>query len=215
MNSNTSAIHGLYAITDPALTPADTLLPACEAALKGGARLIQYRDKTADAATQLETARHLKGLCERYDAKLLINDSFELALQSGAHGVHLGQSDGSISHARQALGKAAIIGVTCHGKLALAHKAELEGADYVAFGRFFPSHTKPHAPGAELAILNTDLTVPKVAIGGINPDNAARVIGAGAHAIAVIHGLFAQSSLDAIENTARQLAQLFQSDINQ
>jgi thiamine-phosphate pyrophosphorylase len=198
-------LRGLYAITDPVLLEG-RLLPACEAALRGGARLLQYRDKLADPQQLRQRAASLRDLCRDHGALLLINDDPELAADIGAHGVHLGQSDGSLERARQLLGEQAVIGVTCHGRADLARDAVLAGANYVAFGRFYPSVTKPRAQAADRSVLATDLPVPKVAIGGITPDNAATLIDDGADAIAVIHSLF--SAVD-IEAQARAFNRLF------
>lgn len=199
-------IRGLYAITDPALIGGERLLPACEQALRGGARLLQYRDKDSDASTRFRNAQALRDLCLQYGALFIVNDEPILAKAVKADGVHIGQSDSGVRAARDLLGPGAIIGVSCHGDARLAQQMASEGASYVAFGRFFPSHTKPQAPGADSAVLATALTVPKVAIGGITPDNAGQLIDAGADAIAVIHGLFAS---DDIEATARRFATLF------
>ncbi|MCH8542723.1 MAG: thiamine phosphate synthase [Alcanivorax sp.] len=204
-----SAIHGLYGITDPLLTPGDALLSACSAALSAGLRLLQYRNKTADAATRLQQAQMLQALCQRHGATLLINDDAALAARCGAAGVHIGQQDGAIADARARLGPQAIIGVTCHGDLALARAAVAEGADYVAFGRFFASQTKPDAPGADLQVLRQarqSLPVPVVAIGGVNPDNATQLIDAGAHAVAAIHSLFGHSPYDRSSPDTRAIA---------
>lgn len=200
-------IHGLYAITSPELTPGDRLFEACEQALKGGARLLQYRDKGAAPAEREARAGHLRDLCERYNALLIINDDPRLAARVSAHGVHLGRDDAAIEEARQTLGPGAIIGVTCHADPQRARDAIAAGADYVAFGRFHPSRTKPSAPPAPIEVLATPLPVPKVAIGGITPDNARPLIDAGASAVAVIHGLFGSND---IEHTARRFARLFQ-----
>ena len=113
-------LHGLYAITDPALTPDERLLPAAEAALRGGARLLQYRDKTASPAQREYRAAQLRALCHQYDALFIVNDDPALAARVDADGVHIGQSDGGIKAARDQLGDSRIIGVTCHGDLALA-----------------------------------------------------------------------------------------------
>lgn len=199
-------IRGLYAITDPALIGGERLLPACEHALRGGARLLQYRDKDSDAIARFRNARALRDLCHQYDALFIVNDEPILANAVKADGVHIGQSDGGVRAARELLGPGAIIGVSCHGDAMLAQQMAHEGASYVAFGRFFPSHTKPLAPGAGITVLATPLPVPKVAIGGITPDNAGQLIDAGADAVAVIHGLFAS---DDIESTARRFATLF------
>ena len=201
-------ITGLYAITDPTLTPDDALLGACHAALRGGVRLLQYRDKTAPPQRQQQRAKQLQALCQQYGAQLIINDNVDLALACGAAGVHLGQSDGDIALARQRLGDGAIIGVTCHNSLQLARQAEQAGASYAAFGRLFPSHSKPQAPPASLATLRQatrTLTLPVVAIGGINADNASQVLACGVPVLAMIHGLFAAAD---IEQQAHQLNHL-------
>lgn len=199
-------IRGLYAITDPALIPAERLLAASEAALRGGARLLQYRDKPATPSERRARAASLRDLCRDHGAVLLINDDPQLAAEIGAGGVHIGQSDGGIQRARQLLGPDAIIGVTCHSDQQLARAATEAGANYVAFGRFYPSHTKPGAPQAVLSILATPLPLPKVAIGGVTPDNAPALITAGADAVAVIHSLFSAADIEA---QARLFADLF------
>lgn len=199
-------IRGLYAITDPQLIAADQLLAACEAALRGGARLLQYRDKPASDAERRQRAASLRDLCRDHGALLLVNDDPQLAADIGADGVHIGQSDGGIQRARQVLGPQAIIGVTCHNNPDLAKAAAEAGANYVAFGRFFPSHTKPDAPSAEPSILATAVPLPKVAIGGVTPDNASALISAGADALAVIHSLFSAADIEA---QARLFANLF------
>ena len=206
------AIHGLYAITDPALIPDRQLLPAAEAALRGGARLLQYRDKTATPAQRRHRASQLQTLCRQYGALFLVNDDPALAAEIEADGVHIGQSDGGIARARQRLGPDKIIGVTCHGDLTLAEQAAEGGADYVAFGRFFPSRTKPQAPPADSAILQQarkQLAIPLVAIGGIDAENGGRLLEQGADALAVIHALFSSPAPEHVEQAARRLAALF------
>lgn len=206
------AIHGLYAITDPALIPDRQLLPAAEAALRGGARLLQYRDKTATPAQRRHRASQLQTLCRQYGALFLVNDDPALAADIEADGVHIGQSDGGIARARQRLGPDKIIGVTCHGDLTLAEQAAEAGADYVAFGRFFPSRTKPQAPPADSAILQQArkrLAIPLVAIGGIDAENGGRLLEQGADALAVIHALFSSPAPEHVEQAARRLAALF------
>ncbi|MCG8394682.1 MAG: thiamine phosphate synthase [Pseudomonadales bacterium] len=206
------AIHGLYAITDPTLTPDDRLLPAAEAALAGGARLLQYRDKTATIDQRRRRASQLRALCHEFEARFIVNDDPLLAAEVGADGVHIGQSDGGIAMARQLLGEHRLVGVSCHGDLALAERAAAEGADYLALGRFFPSHTKPQAPPASLNVLRQacqQFHRPVVAIGGVNPDNAPQLIEAGAAAVAVIHALFGHPDPADIEAAARQFSRLF------
>lgn len=184
--------HGLYLITDSQLL-AGRLLPAIEQALIGGAKLIQYRDKSTDTAKRLHEAQQLKALCQCYNVPLIINDDLELAVQLGV-GVHLGQQDGSIALARQRLGQDAIIGATCHNSLEFAKQAATQGASYLAFGAFYPSSTKPLAQAADLQTLTQAkqlFSLPVVAIGGINLDNARPLIDAGADYLAVISDIFA------------------------
>ncbi|MDY6891581.1 MAG: thiamine phosphate synthase [Pseudomonadota bacterium] len=207
---STHPLSGLYGITDATLLPdTPTLLRACEAAIGGGMKLLQYRDKSNPAARRLEQATALRALCHRHGCIFLINDDLELARACHADGVHLGQKDGSLTLARKRLGEAAIIGRTCHDRLELALQAEAEGADYVAFGAFFPSRTKPGARRAPLALLRAArarLRLPTVAIGGLSVDNAAEVIAAGADMIAVVHALFAAPDIRA---RAAQFSRLF------
>lgn len=202
---STPILHGLYAITDADLMPDDaTLHAAVSAALRGGARIIQYRDKSDDHSKRLRQARLLAALCRAAEVPLLINDDVALAAACGAAGVHLGQSDAALTAARRQLGPEAIIGITCHDQLPLALEAEAGSADYVAFGAFFPSRTKPGALPAPLSLLHqarSQLNCPIVAIGGLSVDNAEQVIAGGADMIAVIHALFAQPDIEARART--------------
>jgi len=206
-----STIQGLYAITDSELLANGKLLPYCESALRGGARLLQYRDKSKDQSRRLNEASQLAQLCQRYQAHLIINDDLELAAELNA-GLHLGQQDGSIAAARARLGDNAIIGATCHDSLPLAEQALAEGANYLAFGRFFPSQTKPNAALADLSVLQSAaqrFNLPVVAIGGITLDNAPPLLRGGATMLAVVHDLFSPSTAKAVENRARAFAALF------
>ena len=165
-----------------------------EQLLEGGCQLLQYRDKTTDHARRRREARQLAQLCQQYGAALIVNDDVQLARQCGAQGVHLGQSDTQLLDARQQLGKDAIIGITCHASLTLAQTAANNGASYLAFGRFFNSHTKPSAKPATLDILSAVRerwpTLPTVAIGGIGLHNAGQVLQAGADYTAICHDAF-------------------------
>ncbi len=203
-------LKGLYGVTDGQLLPDDRiLLEAVEAALRGGMKVLQYRDKSLDADKRLRQASMLRVLCHSYQALFIINDDIELAADVEADGVHLGQQDGSIAEARQRLGDYAIIGISCEGSVEQADTAVQHGANYIAFGRFFPSRTKPDAKPADLSLLPTvkkAFTVPVVAIGGITMDNAAQLIEAGADMIAVVHNLFASTD---IESRAREFSTLF------
>ena len=186
-------LRGLYAITSEALCrePA-RLLPAVAAALRGGATLIQYRDKWNAPERRVELARAVLQQCRAHDTRLIINDDLSLAVRIGADGVHLGASDGELALARAQLGADALIGATCGDSLARAHAAALAGASYLAFGRYFPSCTKPDAPAARLDTLRAAraLGLPLCAIGGITPDNAAVVIDAGADLVSAVAGVF-------------------------
>lgn len=207
----TIPLRGLYAITDEHLLPEELLLERVEAALATGLALLQYRNKLSTTAQRQTQAEALLALCRRYNTPLLINDDVALCLAVGADGVHLGQGDSGLQLARQQLGPRAIIGITCHSDLTLASRAEEDGASYVAFGRFFPSATKPHALPAEIGILHrarAALRIPIVAIGGINAENGATLLTAGADMLAVIHDLFAFPD---VESRARELNSLFAS----
>lgn len=199
----------LYAITDSHSMPGASFLIKAEAALKGGCRLIQYRDKSADTEKRFVEASQLQALCQQYQALLIINDDIELAKRVNAAGVHLGQGDASIEQAREILGADAIVGITCHDQITLARAAEAAGASYIAFGRFFNSSTKPGAKAAPLELLkqaSAEFQRPIVAIGGICRDNASQVINAGADSIAVSHGIFGD---DDCNHAAQQLLALF------
>ena len=182
---------GLYAITQTEHKSTDTIVIEVEAALRGGAVVVQYRDKKPRDADHL--ASQLLMLCKQYKVPLLINDDVELALRVGADGVHLGREDGSIERARQRLGEDAILGVSCYDSVEYAQQAQAQGATYVAFGRFFPSSSKPLALPASfetLRLAKQMLTIPIVAIGGILPENGSLLLEAGADLLAVIGGLF-------------------------
>ncbi len=205
-------LRGLYAITDSQLL-AGRFLSHVEAALEGGVCLLQYRDKSDDAARRLREAEGLLKLCERYGTQLLINDDAELAARLGV-GVHLGQTDGPLTPARALLGRQAIIGSTCHASLELAAQAASEGASYVAFGRFFNSVTKPGAPAANVELLEqarAQVKLPIAVIGGITLDNAAPLVAHGADLLAVIHGLFGADSAQEVTRRARAFNALFAS----
>ncbi|KXS49803.1 thiamine phosphate synthase [Marinobacter persicus] len=203
---------GLYAITDEQLTPAAELLPAVEAALRGGAVLVQYRNKTGSQAERLRQATDLASLCRQANVPLLINDDPPLAKRVQADGVHLGQEDCTLTEARVLLGSEAIIGMTCHHRLDLARNARDSGADYLAFGRFYSSSTKPGAPPADASVLTEAKTLglPLTAIGGITVDNGRPLIEAGADLLAVVGGLFGGTP-EQIEHRARAFARLFAS----
>ena len=183
-------LRGLYAITDG---PRHDLIDVAQQALAGGARILQYRDKTQDQMRRLTEANALRQLCRRYRARFIVNDDIMLAAAVAADGVHLGQSDPAIESAHHQLGAEAIVGISCYDSIERARSAVASGASYVAFGRFFPSITKPEAPQALPTLLKTSATlaIPRIAIGGITPDNAPALIAAGADMLAVVSALFA------------------------
>lgn len=202
-------LQGVYAITDAALLPQKTLNSRVEAALQAGLCLLQYRNKQDAWSERVAQAKELAALCQRYDTPLLINDDVDLCLEVGAAGVHIGQSDTELISSRKRLGDDAIIGVTCHDRLDLASRAQNDGATYAAFGRFFPSLTKPEAPPASIETLlqaSELLRIPIVAIGGINAENGAILLEAGADVLAVINYVFAHADAGA---RVRQLNALF------
>ena len=185
-------IEGLYAVT-PDITDTEELLRCVRRALQGGARVLQYRNKSADAGLQLQQAQALRQLTHEFNTTFIVNDDAQLAAQAGADGVHLGGKDGSVAAARALLGKAGIIGVSCYNRASLAFEAVRQGADYVAFGAFFSSGVKPEAVQAEVELLQTmrqQLHLPIVAIGGITQQNGAALVAAGADALAVISALW-------------------------
>ncbi|WP_434775963.1 thiamine phosphate synthase [Pseudomonas oryzihabitans] len=206
-----STLRGLYAITDNALLAEGRLLPYVEAALQGGARLVQYRDKSQDVRRRQNEAAALAELCRQHDAQLIINDDLPLARQLGV-GLHLGQEDGSLAAARADLGADAILGGTCHASLELAEVAAAAGASYLAFGRFFASSTKPDAPPAPLDVLDqarSRFSLPLCAIGGVTLDNAPRLLTHGVDLLAVVHTLFSAASAGEVERRARAFSRLF------
>ncbi|MFW2373733.1 MAG: thiamine phosphate synthase [Gammaproteobacteria bacterium] len=203
-------LSGLYAITDSRLIPESHFYQTIELALKGGARIIQYRDKTSDHNKHLQQAKALKQLCEKYQALCIINDDIELALAMDADGLHIGRNDGDVSDIRQQLGEHKIIGVSCYNELALAQLAEQQGADYIAFGSFFPSPTKPDAQKASLELLTQarqHIKIPICAIGGITLNNGAQLLDAGADMLAVISDVF---SHDDVLSASKKFQRLFE-----
>lgn len=206
---NMRGLRGLYAIADTSLLPSERLVAAVQDAIAGGASAVQYRDKASIAAQREEQARALVALGRTHGVPIIINDDLELAARVGAAGVHLGQEDAAVAHARRVLPAPALIGVSCYNELERALAAQIERADYVAFGSFFPSPTKPQAVRATLDLLHAakrQLHIPVVAIGGITPENGAALVAAGADALAVIHGLFAAPD---IKRAAERYTALF------
>lgn len=210
MDCKTGKIEqGLYAISDTTLAGRAGVVAQVAAALAGGVKMVQYRDKSSDPQRRHHEAAALLALCRAHQVPLLINDDIELAAAVGADGVHLGRDDPQLTYARTRLGSSAMIGISCYNQLALAQQAARQGADYVAFGAFFPSATKPHAVTAPLTLLTEarrQLHLPLVAIGGIRPDNGGLLIDAGADLLAVVGAIF---DSDQITAACRRFAPLF------
>lgn len=189
------SLRGLYAITDSDLIAQGHLVERVTHAIQGGASVIQYRDSGTDSARREHEVRALLPVCRASQIPLIINNDVALAHSTGADGVHLGGHDMSVMAARALLGPHAIIGASCYNSVELALLAADNGADYVAFGSFFLSQTKPEAVPADISLLteaSKQLAIPIVAIGGITPALAPQLIQAGADMVAVIHGVFGQ-----------------------
>jgi thiamine-phosphate pyrophosphorylase len=190
---------------------ADTaaLLARTEQALQGGARLLQYRNKEANAALKLQQATELLRLCDRYGCLFIVNDSVEVAMKIGAPGVHLGREDGDLAQARKLLGPDVVLGASCYGQIQLAEQARDAGVDYVAFGAAYASPTKPGNKRAPLALYREAqrIGLPVVAIGGITLENAQPLVDAGVDALAVITALYNAPDIAA---AARGFAALYE-----
>ena len=198
---------GLYAITQTENKSTEQITAAVTAAIRGGVSVIQYRDKIHRDHEAL--AIELLSICRKNKVPLIINDNIDLAERIGADGLHLGRDDDDIIEARQRLGKGFIIGISCYDSLHRAIEAENHGASYVAFGRFFPSGSKPLAAPARVDTLGkakSRLHIPIVAIGGILPENGAQLLQAGAGLLAVIGGVFDNNP----ELSAQRYLPLFQ-----
>ncbi len=184
----------LYAITDERLIPRDRFLRVVESAILGGVQVLQLRDKTTPDQELLPLAGELKARCDQHEVPFIVNDRLEIAAELGA-GLHLGDEDAPVSHARKVLGPGALIGRSCHNSLALAFSAKNEGASYVAFGPIYPTPTKPGWPGIGTGILDEarqKLDLPFAAIGGIDETNIREVAEKRPWAICVIRAVFAR-----------------------
>lgn len=186
----TTMPRGLYLITPD--EPDDVRLVARTEPLLAHAACLQYRNKRATPERRRRQADALRALCAMHGIPFLVNDDAALAAAVGADGVHLGEHDGAIPTARALLGNEAIVGVSCYDDIHRARVAAAQGADYLAFGAFFHSHTKPDARRApmDLPAAARPLGLPLVAIGGITPDNARSLLAAGIDMVAVISGVF-------------------------
>lgn len=201
-------MKGLYLVT-PDWDDTKQLLQATEAALRGGAALVQYRHKTADEAQRREQAECLLALCRSYRTPLVINDFVELCLAIGADGVHVGGTDASVAQVRAAVGPGRIVGASCYGDLQLARDARDAGASYVAFGGFYPSRVKKYpvtTPPEIVAQSKAAIALPVVVIGGMTQQNAVPLVAQGADMVAAISSVYAAGDP---ELAARGFAGLF------
>jgi len=185
--------QGLYVITDCVKLDPRTLIDKTGQILAAGVSILQYRDKSEQQTRRYHTALKLRELCNRTGTIFLINDDVQLAINSGADGVHLGRDDSPYKEARSVLGTDAIIGISCYNEIQAARTAQEQGADYIAFGAFYSTGTKTgtvQASPALLAMAKSELYIPVVAIGGITPDNGRTLIDAGADMLAVISSIY-------------------------
>ncbi|NLB23007.1 MAG: thiamine phosphate synthase [Clostridium sp.] len=199
----------LYAVTDRTWLEDKTLSEVVEAALQGGVTLIQLREKELDYEGYLAEALEIKKVCDRYGVPMIINDNVEIALASGADGVHLGQKDGDVAKVRERLGKSKIIGVSAR-TLEQALEAQANGADYLGVGAAFGSKTKLDAQALSHKVIQTiteTVDIPVVAIGGINRQNAMELRGTKVQGIAVISDLFAQGDVKKAAQTLKYIAE--------
>lgn len=198
---NMPSTGGIYAITDCENITADELLNKTESILSVGVALFQYRNKTEDQKNKRALAIELQSLCQQYKTPFIVNDDLKLAKEIAADGIHLGQHDTDIDTARGVLGDK-IIGISCYNDFNRAVIAEQSGADYIAFGSFFPSATKPGAAKANIELIiksKEKFNIPVVAIGGITPENGKQLINAKVDFLAVINGIY--STDDAATST--------------
>ena len=204
-------VRGLYVIVDPEATRGRDVVEVAEAALRGGASVIQLRDKTRDKGEVLEIARSIKGLCDKYDGLFIVNDDADIAFLSEAHGLHVGQTDLPVGEARRVLAPEQIIGRSNNGTDE-ALESEAQGADYVAVGAVYSTTTMGKsgrtAVGPEMIRRVKDaVSAPVVAIGGINAGNIADVARAGADCICVVSAV---TFADDVEGAARELVGLME-----
>lgn len=185
--------RGLYVITDCVRLDYGQVLERTRAMLHAGVAAVQYRDKNPDRDARLDMAARLHEVCTAFDIPLIVNDDVETALAAGAEGVHLGRDDAGLAAARQRLGAAALIGISCYNDFDRAAAAAKAGADYVAFGAMFPTSTKQATVPATPELITrakATLSVPVAAIGGITPENCRPLLDAGADLLAVISSVY-------------------------
>ena len=202
-------MKGLYIVT-PNWDDTSKMLDITEKALKGGARLVQYRHKTASAEQRKEQAKALQVLCKRYGKPFIINDHVDLCLELGADGIHVGEEDNSVPSVRAAIGQNIILGASCYGDINLVRKAKQDGADYVAFGGFYPSIQKQYPVTTPVEIIARAkkelLDFPVCVIGGIDLTNVMPLIHQGTDMVSVISSVYLS---DDPEKAARTFSQMF------
>ncbi len=202
-------MKGLYLVT-PDWDDTEKMLAVTERALQGGAALLQYRHKNADAALRQEQAAALLALCRRYRRRLVINDFVELCEALDADGVHVGGTDAAVAEVRARLGAHKIVGASCYGELQLARDAHHAGASYVAFGGFYPSRVKKYpvtTPVGIIGMAKAEIPLPAVVIGGMTAANAAPLVAAGADLVAAISSVYLAADAQA---AAREFGALFE-----
>ena len=188
----------LYAVTDRAWVGKQTLLEQIEDALKGGATIIQLREKKLDEDSFVEDAIQVRDLCHKYNVPLIINDNVEVALKSGADGVHVGIEDVPVVEIRKRVSADFIIGATCK-TVEQAKIAETAGADYMGVGAVFPSPTKTNAvriTNAQLREIVSSVAIPAVAIGGVSYDNVCQLKGSSVSGVAVVSAIFGAEDIE-------------------
>jgi thiamine-phosphate pyrophosphorylase len=196
----------LYAVTDRAWLNGRTLEEVAEAALRGGATILQLREKDLDHDAFLREALGLKSLCGRYSVPLIVNDDVEIALESGADGVHIGQHDAPAAEVRRRIGPDMLLGVSAQ-TVEQALQAERDGADYLGVGAVFSTGTKPDADDVSYSALKAiceAVSIPVVAIGGIKRDNLGSLAGSGIDGVAVVSAIFAAPDPEAAARGLRE-----------
>ena len=188
----------LYAVTDRAWVGKQTLPEQIEDALKGGATIIQLREKKLDEDSFVEEAVRVRDLCHKYNVPLIINDNVDVAIKSGADGVHVGIEDAPVAEIRKRVSADFIIGATCK-TVEQAKIAEAAGADYMGVGAVFPSPTKTNAvriTNAQLREIVSAVSIPAVAIGGISYDNICEIKGSSVSGVAVVSAIFGAKDIE-------------------
>lgn len=206
---NESNTYLLYAVTDPGVTRNTTLEAQAEAAIRGGVTCVQLRDKTASKEEFLKQAISLKRITDQYHTPLIINDHVDIAKEIDAAGVHIGQSDMTLTQARKILGDKKIIGVSAR-TVELAVKAQNEGASYLGVGAVFGTTTKADAKPLEMDTLKQicdSISIPVVAIGGVNERNVSQLKGSGVSGVAIVSAIFNRTD---VESASRELRKIME-----